>query len=417
MLNPLKYFFWACSGSTISHLKTKDCETEHSKYVGIGAAVFLTGVLAAVAATYAFSTVLHSDGWAVALGLLWGAMIFNLDRYLVLSIRNKAPLENASWRTRVGGWLGVLLVALPRVALAALLAVVITKPLELLIFKEEIALEMPSLQADQAKQFQQELETELDNSNGTTLAARIQKLKDENKQLDEQIQAKQAEQQKARQAAVDEALGLATLPPGEGKVFELKKKIADAKELEAKAFIEPRQELVKINNDNVQTLTKQQQDLAKRAEQLSQGTNGLATQLQAFSRLTKKNPPIWQADFVIMAIVLILEIAPILTKFYAKYGPYDKLVDVAEAGVYLRKDLELEYVKRDMETRRESYGVRKQILTDIQDAVRNETMEETRNPKHGSTSYVNLQRAKTVLIETATGSLTNVNENGNKEDS
>jgi hypothetical protein len=413
MLNLLKHFFWACSGPTISLLRTKDCETEHSKYVGIGAAVFLTGVLAAVAATYAFSTVFHSRTGAVVLGIFWGAMIFNLDRYLVLSIRNKPPLSNAGWSARLGHWIGVLLVALPRVALAALLAVVITKPLELLIFKDEIALEMPSLQADQAKQFQQELETELTNSNGTTLAARIQNLKNENKQLEDQIKAKQTEQQNARQIAVDEALGLATLPPGEGRVFELKKKIADAKETEAQEFIKPKQNLIKINNDQIQALTLQQQELEKRAGQLSQGTNGLATQLQAFSRLTKKNSAIWQADWVIMAIVLILELAPILTKFYARYGPYDKLVDVAEEKVYRMKELELEDLQHDIETHRESYDKRKQVLRDIQDTVRNETLEEIRNPKLGSQSFTNLQRAKTTLIETATYDLTHSNENGN----
>jgi hypothetical protein len=414
MLNPLKQFFWACSGATMSLMKTKDCETEHSKYVGIGAAVFLTGVLAAVASTYAFSTVFDSFGWSVAFGIFWGLMIFNLDRYLVLSIRNKPPLQNRGLSDKLWHWGGVLLVALPRVLLAALLAIVITKPLELLIFKEEIALEMPSLQVDQAKRFQQQLETELDDGDGTTLAARIKKLQDENNEIEKQIAAKQADQQAARQAAVDEALGLATLPAGEGRVFELKKKIADAKEREAAEFIAPKQKLLELNNHQIQTLTQQQQTLAQQAQQLSLGTNGLATQLQAFSRLTQKNQVVRQADWVIMAIILILEIAPILTKFYAKYGPYDKLLDLAEEKVYLAKEAELEDFKRKLELDRESFGRKEQAVRDIQESVIDDTMHETRNAKSGSESYVYLHNAKIDLIQTATDSLTTATENGNK---
>ena len=416
MLNPLKHFFWACSGTTMSLINTKDCETEHSKYVGIGAAVFLTGVLAAIASTYAFSTVFDSFGWSVAFGIFWGLMIFNLDRYLVLSIRNKPPLQTQGWSAKLWHWGGVLLVALPRVLLAALLAIVITKPLELLIFKDEIALEMPSLQVDQAKQFQRELETEVEGGEGTTLAARIKKLQDENKEIEKQIADKQAEQQKARQAAVDEALGLATLPPGEGRVFELKKKIADAKEKEAQDFIAPKQKLLELNNKQIEDLTQQQLTVAKQAQQLSAGTNGLATQLQAFSRLTKKNPVIWQADLLIMAIILILEIAPILTKFYAKYGPYDKLLDLSEDKVYLAKDAELEHYKRELELKKESFSRREQAVRDIQDSVIDDTMHETRNAKQGSESYVNLHNAKIELIEQATGFLTRTHENGNKNE-
>jgi hypothetical protein len=303
---------------------------------------------------------------------------------------------------------------MPRVLLAALLAIVITKPLELLIFKDEIALEMPSLQQDQAKQFQRELETEADGGDGTTLAARIKKLQDENKEIEKQIADKQAEQQATRQAAVDEALGLATLPAGEGRVFELKKKIADAKEREATEFIAPKQKLLALNNDQIQKLTEQQHTAEQQAQQLSAGTNGLATQLQAFSRLTQKNRVIWQADLVIMAIILILEIAPILTKFYAKYGPYDKLLDLAEEKVYLAKEAELESFKRKLDLDRESFSRREQAFRDIQESLIDDTMHETRNAKTGSESYVYLHNAKIELIESATDSLSHATENGNK---
>jgi len=416
MRSPAKYFFWVCSGATISLLRKKECETEHSKYVGIGAAVFLTGVLAAISSGYAFSTVLQSGKLAIALGVFWGAMIFNLDRYLVLSIRNKPPATNSTWKEKVRNWGDVLIVTLPRVALAALLAAAITKPLELLIFQQEIQAEMPNLQADQRKQFQRELDTELGAQGQTTFKSQIDDLVNKNRTLEEEIAKKQVEQEKARQAAVDEAEGRAKLPAGQGKVFELKTKIANAKETEAQDYIKPRQDSIKANNQKIQDLTRDQQEAEQRASEESRKSNGLATQLQAFSRLTSKNPVIRSADLVFMAIILILEIAPILTKIYAKYGPYDKLLDVTEQKVYLEKDLELEDLQNDFQTRRESFERRKEVMTQIQDLVITDTLAATGNPKLESQSYRNLEDAKRVLIEQATIALTRPSENGSGDD-
>src|SRR3546814_4577260 len=62
---------------------------------------------------------------AVLFGLLWVLAIFNLDRYIVSSIR------------KVGGPWKQLLQASPRLTLAVLIAVVIARPLELKIFDKE----------------------------------------------------------------------------------------------------------------------------------------------------------------------------------------------------------------------------------------------------------------------------------------
>lgn len=414
MTNPLKYFFWACSGSTISLLRRKDCDTEHSKYVAIGAAVFLTGVLAGVSASYAFFTILDSVGWAIAFGAFWGVMIFNLDRYLVLSIRKKAPHEVVTRQDLLRNWGSLAAIALPRVVLAALLALVIAKPLELLIFEDEIKLEMQSLRVDQAKEFQQQLGAEQGGEVGVSLTQRIERLKQENVELERQISEKEKEREAARQAAVDEALGLAQLPPGEGKMFEIKRDIATAKQAETEEFIKPKRELLNLNNERIKGLVARQTQLEQQAAQVSESTDGLATRLQAFSRLTEKNAVVGYANLLIVAIILILETAPILTKLYADYGPYDKLVEVAERRVYLAQQQEMEDVETQMREHRESYGRRNDALTGIQKWVVQDTIDETHNAKHGSETQVKLRRAKNDLIEQATYGLTHTHRNGEK---
>src|SRR5690606_13481785 len=107
--NRLKIFFWLCSGAKKEILT--NCPSESSKYVGIGATIFFTGVFAALAGGYALFTVFDSYILSIFFGLLWGLMIFNLDRFIVSSMRkNGRPGKE-------------LLQALPRVILAVVISV------------------------------------------------------------------------------------------------------------------------------------------------------------------------------------------------------------------------------------------------------------------------------------------------------
>src|SRR5438128_1588540 len=118
-MNKIPALFVFASGADLQILS--QCPSDKNKYIGIGASVFFTGLFAAMAAAYALFTVFDSYVTAVALGLLWGLMIFNLDRFIVSSMRKEE---------RVGR---ELLSALPRVFLAVVISLVIAKPLELKI--------------------------------------------------------------------------------------------------------------------------------------------------------------------------------------------------------------------------------------------------------------------------------------------
>jgi len=127
-MQKLKRFFWLCSGFDISILNKTT--TESTKYAGIGATIFFTGLLAGLAAAYAMYTVFDNAIIAASIGLIWGLMIFNLDRYIVSSMKKSERSINE------------LLLAIPRIILAILIALVISKPLELKIFEKEINQEL-----------------------------------------------------------------------------------------------------------------------------------------------------------------------------------------------------------------------------------------------------------------------------------
>jgi hypothetical protein len=121
-------FFWFCSGAHIDTLKKYPIE--HNKYVGIGATIFFTALFASLSGGYAmyfvFSGSAFAVGFAILFGLIWGTAIFNMDRYIVSSI-NKEGSTNQQ-----------ILQASPRILLAIMIGVVISRPIELKIFDKEI---------------------------------------------------------------------------------------------------------------------------------------------------------------------------------------------------------------------------------------------------------------------------------------
>lgn len=128
MTTAIRNFFWFCAG--VNRKLLLECESEFSKYFAIGATVFFTACFAAVSGAYALFFVFSGSSYAVwastSFGILWGLTIFNIDRYLVISIKKEnKPLKE-------------LLTALPRILLAIMIGVVIARPLELKIFDKEI---------------------------------------------------------------------------------------------------------------------------------------------------------------------------------------------------------------------------------------------------------------------------------------
>ena len=121
----LKNFFLMCSGVDRTLINTCS-DGEQNKYVGMGATVFFTAIMATIAGSYALFTVFNV--WYIALffGIIWGLLIFNLDRFIISTIKK----SDAKWKE--------FLQAFPRIVLAVIIAIVIAKPLELKLFEKEI---------------------------------------------------------------------------------------------------------------------------------------------------------------------------------------------------------------------------------------------------------------------------------------
>ena len=115
-------FFWFLAAAD-DELLRKCPDTEQYKQASIGAAILLTTIAAGLSGYFAFDLLL--DNWtAIPIAIFWSLIIFNLDRFMVGSIRKEEG--RSKWQE--------LLIASPRILLATFIALLISRPIEVKIF-------------------------------------------------------------------------------------------------------------------------------------------------------------------------------------------------------------------------------------------------------------------------------------------
>ncbi len=306
-MEKVKIFFWYCSGANISLLK--QCETEHSKFVGIGATILFTGLFAALAAGYAFFTVFDSILIATLLGLVWGIMIFNLDRFIVSSMRKSDK-----------PWSGVKM-AMPRIILAVLISIVIAKPLELKVFEKEITGELSLMQ--------EELYSAQDSLIKEKFKDEQILLRNEVSDLEKAIAIKTKQRDTLRLIAQQEADGTGgTGKRNAGPIYQIKKANADKVDQELADLVSENNALITEKRNRLTALDAQQQTAITSLER--NDISGPAARLDALSRLTLNSTAIWWANVFIIFLFIVIETSPILVKLMSPKGPYDYLLETTE---------------------------------------------------------------------------------------
>ena len=301
-----KSFFILCSGAD-KDLLDGCSEGEQTKYVGIGATVFFTAVMAFLASAYALFTVFDSIYPAIAFGIVWSLLIFNLDRFIVSTIRK---------RDQFGA---EFLQATPRIILAVIIAIVISKPLEIKIFEKEINTvllkEKNAMALNNKKEVANYFKSDLDKNK-----AEITSLKSE-------ITKKEKEVNTLYETYITEAEGTAgTKKLGKGPVFKEKIAKHDLAKQELDTLQKTNLAKIAVMEKNTKTL---QTDLDKKVTEtqpIIDGFDGLMARINALDKLP------WLPSFFIMLLFLAIETSPIIAKLLSPKGEYDyKLEDLETA--------------------------------------------------------------------------------------
>jgi hypothetical protein len=135
---------WFCAGAD-AQLLVRCPQSDRVKFQGLGGVVATVGVLAFFSGSYAFYTVFSpkettalgerlvhwpSVGMSIFFGIVWAAIIFNIDRFIISSTGKGDGTDKITWQEFTN--------ALPRLAMALIIGLCLSKPLEIKILQSEI---------------------------------------------------------------------------------------------------------------------------------------------------------------------------------------------------------------------------------------------------------------------------------------
>jgi len=303
----LKQFFVLCSGADTDILN--NCSIgEQNKYAGIGATVFFTAVMATIAASYALYTIFDSLYSSIFFGLIWGLLIFNLDRYIVSTIKNRDNVIDE------------ILQATPRIFLAVIIAVVISKPLELKIFEKEINQVLLEQKNDLTLANQNQIAQQF-NPKITDLESQILGLQN-------QIDTKETEVNALYDTYISEAEGTAgTKLLGKGPVYKEKREKHDTGLTELQELKSDNKVKIAIIESEIMALQSNYKANVAESQPVIDNFDGLMARVNALGELP------WLPSFFIFLLFLAIETSPIFAKLLSPKGEFDFRLEDQETRI------------------------------------------------------------------------------------
>jgi hypothetical protein len=287
----------------------RDCKVDRNRYRITGLIVLGTWLFATLAWVYFFSTTIDNPLAFIPMGFFMGFIILCIDRALIKGI-------NKSNRNKMGP-----------LALRGLLALTIglfmAQPAVLYLFDKEVKMQA-SIDNEGRKMKKR---AQLDS----LFAGQKIALENEKAGLQKTLDIKYAEVEKARIAFVSETDGSG----GTGKIgistIALVKKTEYTK-LDADYAALKLQTTPKIDSLSGVIagieLTKKQQE-AQFAALLN---NGFLTRIEALQNLVASNDAVAFRYYLIVAILMLIELMPVIVKSLLPSGPYEEMVRLTEEG-------------------------------------------------------------------------------------
>jgi hypothetical protein len=295
------------------------CVVDRNRYGIVGMTVLGTWAFATLAWTYFFSTVIANIWIAGLLGLFMGGMILTIDRALIKGIgkSNKKRFVPLAFRSM----------------LALVIGLFMAQPALLYLFDKEIHVQI-SLDNEQRKKDKKQKQDSVYYAEKTLL---LQK----RNSLQQELSNRYVEVSAARDAFIAETDGT-----GGSRKIGLKD-IAQAKQkayekLDADYRLKESQYQPQIKSSDSAILII---DAAIQKEQVAFETllnDGFITRIEALNHLVQDNASVAFRYYLLVAILLLIELMPVISKTLLPEGTYDE-------KVRLREQIEKELTQKNHE--------------------------------------------------------------------
>ncbi|HUB37937.1 MAG TPA: DUF4407 domain-containing protein [Streptosporangiaceae bacterium] len=380
----------------LSDEETAGRRGERTRFAAMAGVLLTTAAVAAISMFFALHHAVGVDvGWSVPLALFWGAVILNIDRFLVITMGDT--------RGRPGQMAGMIVF---RVALAALIATVVSLPLVLVIFASDINAELPILQQQKSAVFAQNLAHGADESQLSILDKRIsteekvistvppsvkadqrevssltQQLTTARSQAATAYKKYQCEQAGAKGAGCPSGtsglVGEGARAKGDLKSYQqIEAKIATLKgEIrQAESALKSEQAVASLNAANAQQtlaslqkqrtalLNQQASAIATDSEQNGKDI-GLLAQIQALDAASAQNAGLAAAHWIVTALFFVIEMLPVGVKSILLLGPettYEQIATIKRQAAITHAEEQIQADKDiatiEAQTRRDVAG-------------------------------------------------------------
>ena len=337
--------FWQAAGGDRFILE-RATYSDQIKYFCLGGVIIATGVMAGLAGGYAFYTIFSPRGYAmevtdfslsttilsVVFGILWGLMIFNIDRFIVTSTGKGDGTEAITWKEFKG--------AIPRIIMGGIIAVTISKPVEIRMFQTEINVKLHEKQLEAESKFIQQVNANFEERENkiSEEQGKLEQTRDNIRITMEGLIAKRNEisgETFRRTTVIKDADGASreiesvTVHPGlrslDLQINKLQAELDD--------FDENNKAITSRIFESLEQLKAEKEKELANAKTAAQSLDGLLARIQLVNEIAP-----WISLFITL-LFMAIELTPIFFKLMLIKTPYDFLEDnvkeliKAEAGV------------------------------------------------------------------------------------
>jgi hypothetical protein len=328
-------FLWKAAGGD-RYILERATYSDQIKYMCLGGIVFATGAMAGLAGGYAFYTIFSPKGSAIedsidyqtvglsfVFGLIWGLMIFNIDRFIVTSTGKGDGTEKITWDEFKS--------AIPRIVMGAIIAITISKPIEIRMFQTEIN--------NKLYEKQLELQKEFEKKTTANFEERLKVVEDDLGEVGRQRQDLIERIKKSEEAYTDNLMGKADgIGAGNGPLSKALKSQIDALNAELDRFD-------KLNGAKIAEADKKRKEILAEKEialatnvKVAQGLDGLLERI----KLAHEVAGFWITLFITL-LFLAIELTPIFFKLMLNKTPYDYLAENRDDLIRADNGIEVRY--------------------------------------------------------------------------
>lgn len=325
-------FLWSCAGADIDLLENHCPPSDHAKYSGLGGIVLATGLLASLSGGYAFYTIFSTKGDAlgnesidiptvflsIIAGMIWGLIIFNLDRFIISSTGHGDGKDSISGQE----WIN----AIPRIIMALIIGITMSAPLEIRVMQSEINAQLQTKQKDYLKKLNNQTDSIYDSNAKISLLnlTQTEKIINDKSEYFEKRRGELLEQMK--QLDLEAAGKTENGAKGMGPAYRSKKENLDKLEAERKlaeeksAPEEARLKKLAEKYRNIITAIDIDRENEKKLNVAAKnGLDGLLERIKISHEIGGMVP------WMIMLLLLAIETGPVIFKLMMIAGPYDYL--------------------------------------------------------------------------------------------